>query len=155
SGKAAKANEAAVRWQPKEVLEETHADTPRFESDIYGLGVCMIEAKTDEVPFGTVDDHEVTGLIVSGQSHPRPDNLSDIEWDFISRLCHPDYTRRPNLDEVLEKLTAFAASEEQIYPTLKTIPVPTLDSVNDTRVPSVVGKLPPTMNFIDSAGTSS
>ncbi|KAE8986065.1 hypothetical protein PR002_g22462 [Phytophthora rubi] len=107
----AKAKIKSVRWDPKEVLEELDESGPRHESDIYSLGMCMIEAKTHMIPFGMDDDEEVFGKILSGQRHERPEGLSDAEWDFISRLCDPDLSRRPTLKEVLDEIETFAAKE--------------------------------------------
>ncbi|KAH7488888.1 Cell division control protein 15 [Phytophthora ramorum] len=116
SGNADKANSKSVRWKPREVLAETGVNAPRFASDIYSLAMCMIEAKTHEVPYGMDDDAEAMEKIMKGESHPRPDEVSEAEWAFICRLCSPDFTQRPTLDEVLTELTAFAEEEERQHP---------------------------------------
>ncbi|KAL3659265.1 hypothetical protein V7S43_015843 [Phytophthora oleae] len=109
----------SVRWKPKEVLEQAGNEAPRFESDIYALAMCMIEAKTGEAPFEMDDDaHEAMGKIMRGDKYPRPEGapISDEEWAFISRLSEPDYKKRPSLDEVLEEISAFADAEEKEHP---------------------------------------
>ncbi|GMF42499.1 unnamed protein product [Phytophthora fragariaefolia] len=116
SQKATQANEGSVRWKAKEVLVETGSEVAKYESDIYSLAMCMIEAKTHEVPFGMDDDKTAMNMIVNGESHPRPDDLSDAEWDFISRLSNPDYKKRPTLDEVMAEIGVFAETEEQQHP---------------------------------------
>ncbi|OWZ15574.1 Serine/threonine protein kinase [Phytophthora megakarya] len=116
SGNADKANAKSVRWKPKEVLEETGMDAPCFESDVYSLAMCMIEAKTHEVPFGMEDDTEAMDKIVKGVSPDRPDAVSDKEWVFISRMCNPDYKQRPDLDQVLTEIGVFADAEERQHP---------------------------------------
>ncbi|GMF12874.1 unnamed protein product [Phytophthora lilii] len=117
SADANKANTLSIRWKPKEVLEETGTGASRFESDIYSLGMCMIEAKTHEAPFGMDDDSEAMDKIMKGESHPRPDEFtSDEEWAFVSRLCNPDATQRPSLEQVLKEISAFAEEEERQHP---------------------------------------
>ncbi|GMF42500.1 unnamed protein product [Phytophthora fragariaefolia] len=101
-----------IRWKPREVLQGNYYDEKFYESDIYSLGICMIEARTQEAPFGFEDEDTVLHNILSGERHPRPEGLSDAEWDFISRLCDQDYTKRPTLDEVLRDIEKFAVKEE-------------------------------------------
>ncbi|KAF1773969.1 Annexin repeat [Phytophthora cactorum] len=72
SGNADRANAQSVRWKPKEVLEETGMDETRYKSDIYSLAMCMIEAKSHEVPFGMDDDPEAMDKIMRGERHPCP-----------------------------------------------------------------------------------
>ncbi|KAG2770215.1 hypothetical protein JG687_00005630 [Phytophthora cactorum] len=118
SGNADRANAQSVRWKPKEVLEETGMDETRYKSDIYSLAMCMIEAKSHEVPFGMDDDPEAMDKIMRGERHPCPDGVLDnsTEWAFISQLCDPDIDKRPSLDEVLEKIGIFADAEEKQSP---------------------------------------
>ncbi|KAG7383224.1 hypothetical protein PHYPSEUDO_003904 [Phytophthora pseudosyringae] len=118
SGNADRANAQSVRWKPKEVLQETGSDAAHFESDVYSLAMCMIEAKTHEPPFGIEDELVAMDMIMKGESHPRPKDvkLSDDEWAFISRLSHPDWTKRPSLDEVLKEISVFADAEEKQHP---------------------------------------
>ncbi|GMF12872.1 unnamed protein product [Phytophthora lilii] len=72
--------------------------------------MCMIEAITHEPPFGIEDDDVILEHILNGEQYPRPDNISDTAWSFISQLCNPDLTKRPPLDHVITELQAFAAS---------------------------------------------
>ncbi|KAG3107592.1 hypothetical protein PI125_g12588, partial [Phytophthora idaei] len=118
SGNADRANAKSVRWKPKEVLEETGMDEPHYKSDIYSLAMCMIEAKSHEVPFGMDDDPEAMDKIMGGERHPCPDGVLDnsTEWAFISQLCDSDIDKRPSLDEVLEKISVFADAEEKQSP---------------------------------------
>ncbi|KAK1942442.1 Spindle assembly checkpoint kinase [Phytophthora citrophthora] len=116
------AADISVRWKPKEVLEQAGNEAPRFESDIYSLAMCMIEAKTEAIPFEMDDDPQTAmGKIMRGEEYPRPEQISVEEWAFISRLCDPDYKKRPSLDEVLEEISVFADAEEQQHPTAKLV----------------------------------
>ncbi|KAJ8561646.1 hypothetical protein ON010_g8035 [Phytophthora cinnamomi] len=116
SQNASATNAKSVRWKPKEVLEETGTEAARYESDVYSLAMCMIEAKTHEPPFGMDDDTVAMDKIMSGARHERPDGLTDAEWDFISRLSDPDFTKRPKMDQVIKEISAFAEAEESSSP---------------------------------------
>lgn len=74
------------------------------------MGMCMIEAITQEPPFGLLDDDAVTALIMSGAGHERPDGVSDAAWDLISDLCAADYTQRPTLGQAAQRISELAAN---------------------------------------------
>ncbi|GMF43209.1 unnamed protein product [Phytophthora fragariaefolia] len=105
-----KAMTESVRWKPKEMLQEVSDRNYRFASDVYSLGMCMIEAITQEPPFGFEDDDEITNLIMEGNGHPRPDGVSDAAWGLISALCATEYTERPSLDEAANMIRELAAN---------------------------------------------
>ncbi|RLN70626.1 hypothetical protein BBJ28_00024167 [Nothophytophthora sp. Chile5] len=107
SENGAKAQSVAVRWKPRELLNQCGSELPRLESDIYSLGMCMIEAHTQEPPFGFINDDEVAEKIDSGEIPSRPAELSDVEWEFISQLCAVDYSKRPTIDEVIATIRTF------------------------------------------------
>ncbi|KAF1787092.1 Protein kinase-like domain [Phytophthora cactorum] len=67
SFKGGLADASSARWKPEEVLRPD-ADRPGFEADIYAIGMCMIEAMTQEAPFGSREDDDVMKRIISGNS---------------------------------------------------------------------------------------
>ncbi|KAF4322625.1 hypothetical protein BBO99_00003652 [Phytophthora kernoviae] len=73
SAEAAQATSDGIRWRPKEVLEETGNEEPQFASDIYSMGMCMIEVLTGGVPFGVEDDQIVMEKIMAGILPDRPE----------------------------------------------------------------------------------
>ncbi|KAG2770124.1 hypothetical protein Pcac1_g18670 [Phytophthora cactorum] len=101
---SAKAKTQTIRWQAPEVLmpfdqeEHDHEYNPRFASDVYSFGMCIIEAFLNgETPYGTDDDMDVMEKILSGELHPRPCGLQDDEWAFVLRLCaHNHKARSPS-----------------------------------------------------------
>ncbi|KAJ8537566.1 hypothetical protein ON010_g13031 [Phytophthora cinnamomi] len=105
-----KAMTSAVRWKPKEMLQETTDANYRFAADVYGLGMCMIEAITQEPPFGIEDDDAVTAQVIGGAAHHRPDGVSDAAWNLISDLCSVDYRQRPTLEQAVQRIGEMAAS---------------------------------------------
>ncbi|RLN90384.1 hypothetical protein BBJ28_00016328 [Nothophytophthora sp. Chile5] len=103
-----KAQDQAVRWMATEALNPIGLDEPLPESDLYSLGMCMVAAITQEIPFGyDLTDDEVTKMISNGESHPRPDEATDEAWELISRLCAPVYQDRPSLDNVIADIRAL------------------------------------------------
>ncbi|OWZ11492.1 Serine/threonine protein kinase [Phytophthora megakarya] len=105
---------AEVRWKPKEMLEESDLSEQRFESDIYSLGMCMIEAIEKKVPFHYATDMEATDKIMRGERHRRPSTVHDSSWSLIEVLCDPDNSKRPSLDEVIERIHYLTQVHEEI-----------------------------------------
>ncbi|KAL4092847.1 hypothetical protein PRIC1_011837 [Phytophthora ramorum] len=91
----------SVRWKPREKLVEANDVLPRYKSDVYSLGMCMIEAKTQVTPFGFCDDDEVVEKVLSGVPYEQPYEISDDEWSVISRLIAVDIEDRPDIGEVI------------------------------------------------------
>ncbi|KAH7487623.1 Raf-like protein serine/threonine-protein kinase Raf [Phytophthora ramorum] len=91
----------SVRWKPRERLVESNNSLPRYKSDVYALGMCMIEAKTQALPFGMYDDDEVMEMVLSGVPYEQPYEICDDEWSVISRLIAVDIEDRPDIGEVI------------------------------------------------------
>ncbi|GMF42501.1 unnamed protein product [Phytophthora fragariaefolia] len=103
-----------VRWKAPEALLPPDRNTntnPRFASDVYSFGMCIIEAFLDEPPFGTDDDDTVMDKIFSGETYPRPDGIQDDEWAFVCRLCDYSWRARPTIADALKTLRMFADRE--------------------------------------------
>ncbi|RLN95972.1 hypothetical protein BBJ28_00012266 [Nothophytophthora sp. Chile5] len=101
----------AVRWKAPECLKNSEiAPTP--ESDIYSLGMCIIEAVTGEFPWGTLPDAVVMFHVNKGMPLPRPQEFeSDEQWKFVKELCAPEPSSRLKLSDAIRKLKKFAAEE--------------------------------------------
>ncbi|KAG2770214.1 hypothetical protein PC129_g9352 [Phytophthora cactorum] len=90
------------RDEPMELFDESASNEPRFETDIYALGMCMLEAITQEIPYGMIEDEKATELILAGELPTRPDQVSDEVWDLICTLCAVDYRASPSLDKIID-----------------------------------------------------
>ncbi|POM57545.1 Serine/threonine protein kinase [Phytophthora palmivora] len=101
SDKGSVALSQTVRWKSKEVLEGSGLDEPRLESDIYALGMCMIEAITQAIPFGMDNDDDVVGWVRDGQLPTRPPKASEEVWELIRTFCVADFRERPSIDDVI------------------------------------------------------
>ncbi|KAG1689085.1 hypothetical protein DVH05_002854 [Phytophthora capsici] len=119
---SAKSQTEAIRWKAPECLMPLNEEpkpqfNPRFASDVYSFGMCIIEALQKEVPFGIIDDDEIMMRLFEQQPYPRPDGMKDDEWALVEALIHPDYTKRISLAQAINKLKEFAdREEEQISP---------------------------------------
>ncbi|KAG3128666.1 hypothetical protein PI126_g21301 [Phytophthora idaei] len=59
--------------------------------------------------------HEAVEMILHGESHPRPDGVSDAVWNLIS-LSEPDSAKRPTLDmaiEMIREIIKMQAKEKE------------------------------------------
>ncbi|KAL4092854.1 hypothetical protein PRIC1_011848 [Phytophthora ramorum] len=101
----------SVRWKPRERLVESNNSLPRYKSDVYALGMCMIEAKTQALPFGYYDDDEVMEMVLSGVPYEQPYEICDDEWSVISRLIAVDIEDRPDIGEVILKIRKLCEPE--------------------------------------------
>ncbi|RLN51688.1 hypothetical protein BBJ29_008847 [Phytophthora kernoviae] len=111
SAEAAQATSDGTRWKPREVLEETGNEEPQFASDIYSMGMCMIEVLTHEIPFGMEDDQIVMERIMAGSLPDRPEDIADDTWGVITHVCSPVPGARPTLDQVLREFGIRAERE--------------------------------------------
>ncbi|RLN56397.1 hypothetical protein BBJ29_003604 [Phytophthora kernoviae] len=105
-----------IRWQAPEVLLVSAADpdadtNPRFASDVFSLGMCIIEALTGEPPYEFVDDDVVMGKVFEGEACLRPEGTNDDEWEFVQQLCEHTMFKRISLPDALDKLKLFADQE--------------------------------------------
>ncbi|RLN51689.1 hypothetical protein BBJ29_008848 [Phytophthora kernoviae] len=116
SERSAKATGQSIRWKPKEVLEEVGDEEPQYASDIYSLGMCLIEALSHEPPFGMNDDLDVMKFILQGKMPDKPEDVSDDTWDLITRISCTDPKKRLSLDEVIKEFGARAAEERKLHP---------------------------------------
>ncbi|KAG3196113.1 hypothetical protein PC128_g7899 [Phytophthora cactorum] len=64
--------------------------------------MCMLEAITQEIPYGMIEDEKATELILAGELPTRPDQVFDEVWDLICTLCAVDYRASPSLDKIID-----------------------------------------------------
>ncbi|RLN90386.1 hypothetical protein BBJ28_00016331 [Nothophytophthora sp. Chile5] len=116
-GMSAKNQTDAIRWKAPECLMPAHEDpnpqfNPRFASDVYSFGMCIIEAFLGEAPYGLDDDEEIMEAIFATKPYPRPDGMKDDEWALVQRLIDPEWTERISLADAIDQLKLFADREE-------------------------------------------
>ncbi|KAL4146023.1 hypothetical protein PRNP1_011896 [Phytophthora ramorum] len=117
-GLSKKAQTDTVRWKAPECLipmgdTVDATNNPRFASDVYSFGMCIIEAFSDEPPFALDDDDTILEKVFSGEPYPRPDGLADDEWELVKRLTDPDWQQRMSLSSAISELKGFAEREKE------------------------------------------
>jgi serine/threonine protein kinase len=102
------------RWTAPEVLE---GDSPTPESDIYALGMCIVEALTCEEPWGPdVSEVAVISAVKKGHLQPRPQSVSSEHWALVRRMCRYEPSERTSLAAVIAWATN--AAREAALPVL-------------------------------------
>ncbi|KAL4146038.1 hypothetical protein PRNP1_011911 [Phytophthora ramorum] len=104
-------SQESVRWKPRERIVEASSSLPRYKSDVYSLGMCMIGAKTQGPPFGLCGEDEVMEMVLSGMPYEQPDGICDDEWGVIRRFIAADIEDRPDVDEVILMISRWCESE--------------------------------------------
>ncbi|KAL3670137.1 hypothetical protein V7S43_004452 [Phytophthora oleae] len=102
----------AYHWKAPECFD-THNPKPRFESDVYALGMCLYEALSGVAPYSELDEQPAIQMIKSGELPPRPADasVSDEAWELITNMCDRQFSRRIHLSEAISVLEALTARE--------------------------------------------
>ncbi|KAF4132531.1 Protein tyrosine kinase [Phytophthora infestans] len=106
-------------WQAPE-LKRRGTLGPTEASDVFALGMCVIEAFSNGDVWGNnaeryQNDDNIHGKRTSkNEMPPRPAALSDTwQWALVERMCSHDPQTRPSLTEVLTSFQVFAEDEEK------------------------------------------
>jgi serine/threonine protein kinase len=86
---------------------------PRFSSDVYSFGMCVLEAFTGELPFGIMGCDEILDKLSSEETSlpDRPEDMTDDVWEFLTKLLAFDWRERPSMPTVVDQLKRFADCE--------------------------------------------
>lgn len=96
------------RWMAPELLRETAQPCDFRMSDVFSLGLCVIEAVTGEIPYGLLSDDEVEEVKISGARVERPcDGFTDEEWELVSRMTAYDPDDRPSARELVKMMASL------------------------------------------------
>lgn len=108
---------AMVRWRAPERLENAPDGVDFSKADIYGLGLCVIDAASGEPPFPDSIDQAVVESKLSREHVPRPkQGLSDEEWAFVDSMCDPNPDARPDLDFVIDRMVELDGIRQANWP---------------------------------------
>ncbi|CAI5737929.1 unnamed protein product [Hyaloperonospora brassicae] len=101
----------SLRWQAPELLK----DHPKaaLASDIYAFGMTLLEALSEDLPYGFLSDEEVRGRVLAGKMPPPPVGAEDNIWSLVEAMCDPDQAARPDINTVVEELHALAEEEHE------------------------------------------
>lgn len=114
-GKTSRADSCAAGrkkyWKAPELLSGSSSG-PTEASDIYALGMCVVEAFSGGGIWDNNADPE--DMDMNGRMPQRPSALSNAEqWAVVERMCSRDPKNRPSLTEVLASFQIFAEDEQK------------------------------------------
>ncbi|RLN92292.1 hypothetical protein BBJ28_00012145 [Nothophytophthora sp. Chile5] len=123
SGSAPAVSSGAVRWKAPECL--TSEGPPTFKSDVYSLGMCVVEAVTKNIPWGLhLPDVSVIDKLNHQIFMERPAAFeSDAHWAFVLSLCAFQSSRRLELSDAIDELRRFrdaGAAKRKLNPSATT-----------------------------------
>ncbi|OWY96176.1 TKL protein kinase [Phytophthora megakarya] len=104
-----------IRWTAPECVLRNQ--TPSFQSDLYSIGMCIIEAAIGRDPWGNLSDIEVHYKLAHQEFLAQPAELNDDQWRLVTSLCAFDPNQRCSLDDAIDQLTALALAEATTYTT--------------------------------------
>ncbi|GMF48518.1 unnamed protein product [Phytophthora fragariaefolia] len=120
-----------MRWQAPEVLE---GNAPSRESDVYSLGMCILEAESGEVPWcrdnaartretkmkWNGSGHGIATYDINDPNSPEPDlyffdpdhsSFVQSTRELVLQMCRQDPHERPSLASIACKLECLAMEE--------------------------------------------
>ncbi|RLN25753.1 hypothetical protein BBJ28_00004659 [Nothophytophthora sp. Chile5] len=105
----------SLRWQAPELLAKEGVAAPAIDlaSDIYALGMTILEALSGELPWGFQSDEEVRERVLHGELPTPPAGLDESVWSLLEAMCDADRAARPDINTVVEELQALADEERE------------------------------------------
>ncbi|GAB9473453.1 DNA polymerase alpha-associated dna helicase a [Globisporangium polare] len=107
-----KKHTTAARWKAPELL--SNGDVfPSFASDIYSLGMCIIEAATGALPWGqATPDQVIVEKATTKQMHVRPTELNEMQWELVKAMCEAEPSERVTLAQAMKQLRGVIHASE-------------------------------------------
>lgn len=129
----ASVTEGAIRWKAPECLSGGIAT---FASDVFSLGMCIVEAISGQPPWGSdLPDAAVKFHVKRGRLPPRPEQLNDDEWELVKRMCAFNPADRIGIDAVIDWLDSIQRHTSRGRPEIARFGDASLDDIQDFPVP--------------------
>ncbi|GMF36646.1 unnamed protein product [Phytophthora lilii] len=93
---------------------ECFSENPRFESDVYSLGMCIFEAMSGVKPFADVEEEDAINKIKKGELPHRGGNITDEAWNLITEMCTRRFQDRISLEYCIARLQLLAEREQEM-----------------------------------------
>ncbi|CAE6446914.1 unnamed protein product [Rhizoctonia solani] len=107
---------ATLRWAAPEILMNAEKIRLTSESDVYALGMTILEAITGEFPWGMEPGLAITANIRAGIYPQRPqiyfpleDEWANLTWDLLTQCWDQKPENRPTASEVRDRLKDIIA----------------------------------------------
>ncbi|GMF21228.1 unnamed protein product [Phytophthora fragariaefolia] len=130
------------RWQAPEVLR---GEKPSRESDVYSLGLSILEAVAGNIPWGDYDDSDENWSTLFNKNNWVPEIDGDYSWyqphcppgdarELVWRMCSQDPQKRACLASVVYQLQylAFKGCNQKSQPEAE--PVITFDEYTNGKM---------------------
>ncbi|KAG7382670.1 Leucine-rich repeat serine/threonine-protein kinase 2 [Phytophthora pseudosyringae] len=103
----------SMQWRAPEFVRMPE-EKLTCKSDIFSLGMCIIQAVTGDIPWGkNLLPEKIREIYRSGEFRiDRPAELEADQWRLVERMIAFNPYCRPNMDEVVSTLEKFAEDEE-------------------------------------------
>ncbi|EEY67387.1 uncharacterized protein PITG_04405 [Phytophthora infestans T30-4] len=98
------------RWKGPE-YNLGKGEDPSKPGDVYAFGLCIIEARTGIIPYGTDCEESIKNQLEELECYPRPDGLRDDEWNVVKRFVAHDPRDRPTMALAIEMIEELAWKE--------------------------------------------
>jgi ankyrin repeat protein len=103
----------AWHWVAPECLAGSGAKAT-FESDVYSLGMCVVEALCNDCPWRSMPNAAVKFNVTRLKKlPPRPHNCTDEQWELVKKMCAHDPGKRMKMTTVVDELKALAGQNER------------------------------------------
>ncbi|ETN14464.1 serine/threonine protein kinase [Phytophthora nicotianae INRA-310] len=98
------------RWKGPEYNLGNGVD-PSKAGDVYAFGLCIIEARIGDIPYGVDCDDSVKSQLEELECYPRPEGFRDDEWNVVKRFVAHDPMERPTVAQAIEMIEELAWQE--------------------------------------------
>lgn len=78
---------------------------------MYAFGLCILEARTGDIPYGLDCDDTVKQQLEECECYPRPEGLRDDEWEVVERFVMHKPEERPTMAQAIEMVEELAWKE--------------------------------------------
>lgn len=105
--------ESIEQWKASEWLLGVQT---RPESDVYSLGMCIVEAVAGKVPYAQElqEKQAVRSLILHAVFIQRSAQFSDRVWDLVTRMCTFSSRQRLKIGDAVRALEEVALEEARV-----------------------------------------
>lgn len=98
----------ANRWKAPECLAGSN---PSFASDVYSLGMCIVEAVSGQVPWGNGADAVIEQSVMEGKLPPQVQDLPRNAQELVRQMCATDARNRVPLATAVKQLERFSKQQ--------------------------------------------